>query len=26
MRNPCDAYNLTPIHAMIWRTTESGKP
>ena len=26
MHNPCNAYNLTPIRAIIWRPSRSGKP
>jgi hypothetical protein len=26
MLNPCNAYNLTPIRAIIWRPSRSGKP
>ena len=26
MHNPCNAYNLTPIRAIIWRPSQSGKP
>ena len=26
MHNPCNAYNLTPIRAIIWRPSESGEP
>jgi hypothetical protein len=24
--SPCNAYNLTPIRAIIWRPSQSGKP
>jgi len=26
MHNPCNAYNLTPIRAIVWRPTRSDKP
>ena len=26
MHNPCNAYTLTPIRAIIWRPSRSGKP
>jgi hypothetical protein len=26
MHNPCNAYNLTPIRAIIWRPSRSAKP
>jgi uncharacterized protein YcgI (DUF1989 family) len=26
MHNSCNAYNLTPIRAIIWRPSRSGKP